>query len=262
MRPDKFTIKSQEAIEKAQQLAQKKGNQQVDAAHLLYVLLEEGIVPEILKILGEDTSALKREVEAEIEKAPKILGATPIGQLYITQTLKDIFEKAFAEAEHLKDEFVSVEHLLLGIIGTKNPMEKILKKFGDNLLNATVDDLVQISGIGQAKALQIASVLALAGRLYDKQNAPDNLVLSAQDAILLVSDLKDKKQEHLVCLYLNARNALLKKETISIGTLDKSIIHPREIFAPGLEMHAAAVILVHNHPSGDPGPSEQSKREN
>ncbi len=139
MRPDKLTIKSQEAIEKAQQLAQKKGNQQVDAAHLLYVLLEEGIVPEILKILGEDTGALKREVDAEIEKAPKILGATPIGQLYITQTLKDIFEKAFAEAEHLKDEFVSVEHLLLGIIGTKNPMEKILKKLGitaDKVLSA------------------------------------------------------------------------------------------------------------------------------
>src|SRR3990172_1142402 len=149
-----------------------------------------------------------------------------------------------------------------GIKGTNVKMlaQKILRKFGNNLLNATVSDLMQISGIGQAKALQIASVLALSGRLYDKQNAPDNLVLSAQDAILLVSDLKDKKQEHLVCLYLNARNALLKKVTISIGTLDKSIIHPREIFAPGLEMHAAAVILVHNHPSGDPSPSEQDKQ--
>ena len=149
-----------------------------------------------------------------------------------------------------------------GIKGTnvKVLAQKTIKKFGDNLLNATVDDLVQISGIGQAKALQIASVLALAGRLYDKQNAPDNLVLSAQDAISLVSDLKEKKQEHLVCLYLNARNALIKKEIISIGTLDKSIIHPREIFAPGLEMHAAAVILVHNHPSGDPSPSEQDKQ--
>src|SRR3989304_6604029 len=149
-----------------------------------------------------------------------------------------------------------------GIKGTnvKVLAQKTIKKFGDNLLNATVDDLVQISGIGQAKALQIASVLALAGRLYDKQNAPDNLVLSAQDAISLVSDLKEKKQEHLVCLYLNARNALIKKEIISIGTLDKSIIHPREIFAPGLEMHAAAVILVNNHPSGDPSPSEQDKQ--
>lgn len=149
-----------------------------------------------------------------------------------------------------------------GIKGTnvKVLSQNILKKFGDGFLNASVDDLMQISGIGQAKALQISSALALTKRIFDKQNALDNLILSAQDAISLVSDLKDKKQEHLVCLYLNARNALLKKEIISIGTLDKSIIHPREIFAPGLEMHAAAVILVHNHPSGDPSPSEQDKQ--
>jgi len=149
-----------------------------------------------------------------------------------------------------------------GIKGTnvKVLSQKIIKKFGNNLLNAKVEDLTKISGIGQAKALQISAVLALAGRLYDKQNAPDNLVLSAQDAMALMSDLKDKKQEHLVCLYLNARNALIKKETISIGTLDKSIIHPREIFAPGLEMRTAGVILAHNHPSGDPKPSEQDKQ--
>ena len=149
-----------------------------------------------------------------------------------------------------------------GIKGTnvKVLSQKILRKFGDNLLNASVDDLTQISGIGQAKALQISSALALTKRIFDKQNSLDNLILSVQDAVALVSDLKDKKQEHLICLYLNARNALIKKETISIGTLDRSIIHPREIFAPGLEMHAAGVILVHNHPSGDSNPSEQDKQ--
>ena len=149
-----------------------------------------------------------------------------------------------------------------GVKGTnvKVLSRNILKKFGDNFLNASVNDLVQISGIGQAKALQISSAFALTRRIFDKQNSLDNLILSAQDAISLVSDLKDKKQEHLICLYLNARNALIKKETISIGILDKSIIHPREIFAPGLEMRAAGVILVHNHPSGNPKPSEQDKQ--
>ncbi len=130
MRPDKFTVKSQEAIEKAQQLAQRKGNQQVDVEHLLYVLLEEGIALEIIKMLGVDVKALKTEVEAEIEKIPKILGSTPVGQIYITQALKDVFDRAFAEAEHLKDDFVSVEHLLLGIINTKSKSEKVLKRFG------------------------------------------------------------------------------------------------------------------------------------
>jgi DNA (cytosine-5)-methyltransferase 1 len=138
--------------------------------------------------------------------------------------------------------------------------QKIIKKFGTNLINVSVDELKEIKGIGQAKALQIVSVIALAKRLFDKQNAPDNLVLSAQDAVKLVIELKDKKQEHLVCLYLNARNALIKKEIVSIGTLDKSIVHPRDIFALGLELHAAGVILIHNHPSGDVRPSEQDKQ--
>ncbi|MEE8329627.1 MAG: ATP-dependent chaperone ClpB [Thermodesulfovibrionia bacterium] len=129
MRTDKFTLKSQEAVEKAQQLAQRKGNQQVDIEHLLSVLLEEGIAYEIIKMLGADVNALKNEIGAEIDRLPKVLGSTPVGQLYITQPLKDALDKAFAEAEHLKDDYVSVEHLLLGVIGTKSRLEKILKKF-------------------------------------------------------------------------------------------------------------------------------------
>ncbi|NOZ68146.1 MAG: ATP-dependent chaperone ClpB [Deferribacteres bacterium] len=130
MRVDKFTLKSQEAIQKAQDLAQQKGNQQVDVEHLLYVLLEEGIALEILKAIGIDIASLKKDVEAEIEKIPKVLGPSPVGQLYITQELKNVFEAAFREAEHLKDDYVSVEHLLLGIIKTKNKSERILKKYG------------------------------------------------------------------------------------------------------------------------------------
>jgi len=130
MRADKFTVKSQEAIEKAQQFAQRKGNQQVDVGHLLYVLLEEGIALEIIRMTGADVKALRAEIESEIEKIPKVSGPTAMGQLYITQPLKDALDKAFAEAERLKDDFVSVEHLLLGIINTKNKSQEILKKSG------------------------------------------------------------------------------------------------------------------------------------
>lgn len=149
-----------------------------------------------------------------------------------------------------------------GIRGTnvKALSQKILRKFGNDFLHATVDELVKISGIGKAKALQIVSALALARRINEEQNSLDNLILSANDALSLISNLKDAKKENLVCLYVNARNALIKKETVSVGILDKSFIHPREIFAPGLETHAAGVILVHNHPSGDPKPSEQDKQ--
>ncbi len=130
MRPDKFTVKSQEAIQKAQDFAQSKGNQQVDVEHLLYVLLEEGIALEIIKAIGLNIQSLIKEVEAKIEKMPKVLGPSPVGQLYITQELKNVFDKALQEAEYLKDDYVSVEHLLLGIIKTKSSSEKILKKMG------------------------------------------------------------------------------------------------------------------------------------
>jgi len=119
--------------------------------------------------------------------------------------------------------------------------------------------LLGISGIGEAKALQIVSAIALTKRFYDEKNPKENIVLSAKDAIFLNSDLKEKKKEYLVCLYLNARNVLLKKEIVSIGTLDKGIVHPREIFAPALELRSAGIILVHNHPSGNPSPSGQDK---
>lgn len=159
-----------------------------------------------------------------------------------------------------KSELLSIL-LGSGIKGTnvKKLSEEIFRRFGKNFFDVTVYDLCQVQGIGQAKALQIVSAISLTKRIYEEQKPQENMVLSANDAVSFVSDLKNKKQEHLVCLYLNARNVLLQKETVSIGTLDRSIVHPREIFAPGLKMHAAGVILVHNHPSRDPTPSNQDK---
>jgi adenine-specific DNA-methyltransferase len=159
---------------------------------------------------------------------------------------------------------LSKSELLSIIIGSgikgknvKNLSEQIIRNFSNEFLDLTVDDLLGIPGIGQAKALQIVSSIALVKRFHDENRSKENLVLSAKEAISLNADLKDKKREYLVCLYLNARNALLKKDIISIGTLDKSLIHPREIFGPAVELRAAGIILVHNHPSGDPSPSNQ-----
>ena len=138
----------------------------------------------------------------------------------------------------------------------KKLSEQIIRKFGNNFLDLKINDLIEIPGIGEAKALQITSALALVKRFQDEKESKENLILSVKDAINLNLDLKNKKKEYLVCLYLNARNALLKKEIISIGTLDKSLIHPREIFGPAVELRTAGIILVHNHPSGDPSPSK------
>jgi adenine-specific DNA-methyltransferase len=159
---------------------------------------------------------------------------------------------------------LSKSELLAILIGSgikgknvKQLSEQIIRKFSDKFLDIKVDDLLEIPGIGEAKALQIVSALALIKRFYEELGPKDNIVLSSQDAISLTSDIRDKKKEYLVCLYLNARNALLKKEIISIGILDKSIIHPREIFGPAVELRAAGIVLLHNHPSGDVTPSKQ-----
>ncbi len=130
MRTDKFTVKSQEAIQNAQQLAEAKGNQQVDVEHMIHVLLDEGIALELVKLLGVDVPSFSKDVEDEIERFPKVTGSTPMGQLYITQELKNVFEKALKEAEQLKDEFVSVEHLLIALIKIKGRAEKLFKKYG------------------------------------------------------------------------------------------------------------------------------------
>lgn len=129
---DKFTVKSQEAIQNAQRLAEKKGHQQLDVEHLMWVLLDntEGVSSQILKRLGVNTEALKKDVEEVIDRMPKIVGASPIGQIYISPRLKQVFEIAEKEAGHLKDEYVSVEHLLLGILSEGGPSADLLKKYG------------------------------------------------------------------------------------------------------------------------------------
>jgi len=139
----------------------------------------------------------------------------------------------------------------------KKLAQQIIKKFGKNFLNITVGDLQKISGIGQAKALQIVSAISLVKRYYEENESNEIIIKNSKDVLSLTYDIKDKKKEYLICLYLNARNILIKKEIISVGLLDKTLLHPREIFYPATELNAACIILVHNHPSGDFSPSEK-----
>ena len=136
----------------------------------------------------------------------------------------------------------------------------IITKFNQNFLDISIDDLLTIKGIGQAKALQIYSAVALIKRFYQEQNSTDLIINNVQNVLTLAFDIRNKKKEHLICLHLDSRNALIKKETLSIGLLNKSLIHPREIFSSALEQKSANIILVHNHPSGNATPSEQDKK--
>jgi len=161
-------------------------------------------------------------------------------------------------------EALSKSDLLAIVLGSgikgknvKQLSEHIIKKFGNNFLDISVDDLLTIPGIGQAKALQIASAVSLVKRFYNEEKGNEAIIRNYQDVLSFVYDLREKKKEYIVCLYLNARNVLIKKETISVGLLDKSLIHPREVFYPAVEANAASVILVHNHPSGESSPSDK-----
>ena len=138
--------------------------------------------------------------------------------------------------------------------------QQIIKKFGKGFLNITVNDLLKISGIGQSKALQIASAISLVKRFHEEEKGNEIVIKNSKDVLSLTYDLRDKRKEYLICLYLNARNFLLKKEIISVGLLNKTLLHPREIFYPATELNAASVILIHNHPSGDSSPSEKDNQ--
>ena len=93
---DKFTLKSQEAMQEAQKLAERKGNQQIDAEHLLMALLHdrEGVAYQILKRIGVSMESLGKDIDEAIDKFPKVIGATPVGQIYISPRLKKVLEIA------------------------------------------------------------------------------------------------------------------------------------------------------------------------
>lgn len=136
---------------------------------------------------------------------------------------------------------------------------QIIKKYGYKFLDITIDDLQTISGIGKVKALQIISAVSLVKRFYDEKNNNEIVIKNSDDILSLSYELRDKKKEYLVCFYLNVKNVLIKKEVISVGLIDKSLFHPREIFHPAIEFNASNIILIHNHPTGNSNPSQNDR---
>ncbi|MFH1547285.1 MAG: DNA repair protein RadC [bacterium] len=117
--------------------------------------------------------------------------------------------------------------------------------------------LLSISGIGRVKAMQIECCLELGKRLYSTDNS---VVIRCRDDVeRIVNYLKNKKQEYAVVLYLDARNRLLKRKTLAIGSANMLVVEPREVFEYALKYHAVSIILVHNHPSGDNRASRADK---
>ncbi len=126
----------------------------------------------------------------------------------------------------------------------------------DKLPQVALSDLVRIPGIGRSKAARIVAALELGERCFAPSSLTKSVIQTADDVVGHVRDIADKKQEYLLVLYLSARHELLQKETVGMGVLNNLRITPREIFAPALKNPCAFVIIVHNHPSGDPTPSD------
>ena len=125
-----FTNKAQDAILSAQSIAQEKGQQQIDALHLLYALLvqEGSLVITILQKLGVDVETLKKKTEGQLLKISTMLNPATFGQFYLTQDMAKVLDKARQESAKMQDEFISVEHLFLALLDQKSMAREVLEK--------------------------------------------------------------------------------------------------------------------------------------
>ena len=147
-----------------------------------------------------------------------------------------------------------------GVVGESVTVtaQKLLSRFGnlEKLSEASIEELSSIKGIGLAKATQIKAVFEI-GRRLSTQTAPyKSMELTDPEKVFkfMRSKIKDYHKEHFYLIALSTRNWTVNE--VSIGTLDSSLVHPREVFSEAIKNKAASVIFVHNHPSGDPEPSE------
>lgn len=133
---------------------------------------------------------------------------------------------------------------------------KIIRNFPDERLQkATIKEIKSVHGIGEVKACEIVAMLELGRRLLkDKQST---LLLSPQDVWNELKDIRNHKKEHFVVFFLDSRNQEIKREIISIGTLNTNLVHPREVFESAIRHNAAQILIAHNHPSGDTRPSSE-----
>jgi DNA repair protein RadC len=135
--------------------------------------------------------------------------------------------------------------------------QRLIGAFGgaQGLGRATLQELSAIRGIGSAKACQLAAAFELARR-QEETASPCSSIKKPEDAAAQVSALiRDKQKEHFLVLLLDSRNCPVKVSQVSVGSLNSSLVHPREVFKEAIGALSASVILAHNHPSGDPEPS-------
>ena len=181
--------------------------------------------------------------------------------------IKDLPEQNRPRERFLKHgaEVLSDAELFAILLRTGNKQEnvidmsnRLINEYGlDKLFECSLKELQEIKGIGPSKAMQILTIAELQKRI-NQSKKPVKKISCAEDVFNLMHEkLKDKKEEHFYVLMLDTKNNLIGEQLISKGILDSSIVHPREVFRPAIKNSASKIILVHNHPSGDPTPSQE-----
>jgi DNA repair protein RadC len=162
-------------------------------------------------------------------------------------------------ASALTDEELVAAILGWGMINidVRSMARQVVKLIREHREKLALEHLTAISGVKLAKAAQILSAFELARRYLLKDTVK---IIVAQDILPLVADIAGKQQEYFVCISLNGANEVIEKRVVTIGLLNKSPVHPREVFADVIADRAAAVIFAHNHPSGELQPSEADLR--
>lgn len=169
-------------------------------------------------------------------------------------------EKLMAKGpQNLKDHELLAVLLRTGKKGVSvlDLAEEVLKcRKLPQLMEISAQELADIPGIDRAKACLLVAAVEFVKRGLDVREDHNPLIRTTRDAVSLLTDISSLRKEHFMVLYLNARSALIARETVSIGSLNASIVHPREVFEPAVRLTAAAVVIAHNHPSGDADPSD------
>ena len=180
-------------------------------------------------------------------------------------------ERPRERLQNLGPEALSSQELLALIVGRGIPKksvmtiaQELLARFGNvkAISQATLEELSQIKGIGIAKAAQIKACFELGKREDLDPEDPAPFDIKNPEAVVKAvrASIRDKAKEHFKLILLNSRNKIICISPISTGTLTTSLVHPREVFKDAIVHSAASVILAHNHPSGDPEPSEDDMK--
>lgn len=190
------------------------------------------------------------------------------------ERMDSLLIRDFPNDERPSERFVKqgpeslANHELLALLiqtGSKNESvltlaNKLLVHFdGLRLLkDASLDELKEMKGIGTAKAIQLMAAIELGRRVSNLEFTDRYCIRSPEDAAkYMMNEMRFLTQEHFVCLYLNTKNQVMHKQVVFIGSLNASIVHPREVYKEAFRRSAASIICLHNHPSGDPSPSRE-----